>query len=37
MKDHYNKTIISKYMLKPSELAKTKWFKNKMKKIILIE
>jgi hypothetical protein len=37
MKDHYNKTIISKYMLKPSELAKTKWFKKKKKKIILIE
>ncbi|MFZ4740401.1 MAG: COR domain-containing protein [Bacteroidales bacterium] len=37
MKDHYNKTIISKYMLKPSELAKTKWFENKIKKIILIE
>lgn len=34
MKDYFNKNIISKYNLQPQELSKTKWFKNKMIKIL---
>ncbi len=34
MKDYYNKTIIGKYGLKDTELITTKWFKDRIEKII---
>ncbi len=34
IKEYFNKDIIYKYNLKPSELANTKWFKNKFSKIL---
>lgn len=37
MKDYFNKKIISKYNLKPQELAKTKWFKNRLEKILCLK
>jgi len=35
LKDHFDKTSISKYNLKASELTDTAWFKLKMSKIFL--
>lgn len=37
MKDHFDKSIISKYNLKHSELANTKWFRKKMIKLLNLE
>lgn len=34
MKEYFNKSIISKYNLKPQELANTKWFRAKMIKLL---
>lgn len=34
VKDFFTKELIAKYNLKPTELAGTKWFKDKMKKIL---
>lgn len=34
LKDHFNKEMISKYNLRPSELIKTNWFKNKILGVI---
>lgn len=34
MKDHYNKTIIEKYQLTPTELADTTWFKAAINSIL---
>jgi internalin A len=34
MKDHFDKVIISKYNLKQSELANTKWFKERLNEIL---
>ncbi len=36
LKDFFNKSIIEKFKLEPIELAKTKWFKNKMESILQI-
>ena len=36
MKDYFKKEIISKYNLKPQELAKTRWFKNRLLKIFCL-
>lgn len=36
MKDHFKKEKISKYNLKPQELAKTNWFKNRIMKILYL-
>ncbi len=37
LKDHFNKEIISKYNLKPKELASTNWFKTAMRRIFSIK
>jgi internalin A len=34
MKDYFNKSVISKYSLKSSELSNTKWFKKKFQEIL---
>jgi small GTP-binding protein len=34
MKDHFNKTVLSKYGLKEKELVKTRWFRDKIVKVI---
>lgn len=36
LKEFFNKSIIEKFKLEPIELAKTKWFKNKMESILQI-
>lgn len=36
LKEFFNKSIIEKFRLEPIELAKTKWFKNKIERVLQI-
>ena len=36
MKDFFNKSILGKYNLRPSDLINTKWLKKSMQELLLL-